>query len=158
VLGGAERAARARGAWPRARVGFFDGRLEELTPEFPDPPDWVRHGLQSYDGGLRRHVWMVLERRVRDAFGVHADHPVVDAPLLDDQRAHGGVALEPARARDLQTARRDDVPANLARHRDPNALDVGVDAGLRPDQQVPVRLDLPGEAAQHLARTLELEL
>src|SRR5439155_105492 len=49
-------AARGRGASPRARDGFFDGLLEELTPELPDPPDWVRHRPQSYDGRLRLHL------------------------------------------------------------------------------------------------------
>lgn len=42
-------ATRARDAWLRARDGFLDGLLEELTPEFPDPTDWVRHWLQGYD-------------------------------------------------------------------------------------------------------------
>jgi hypothetical protein len=43
---------RARDAWPRARDGFFDGLLEELTPELSDLPNRVGSGLQSYDGRL----------------------------------------------------------------------------------------------------------
>src|SRR5437868_4831268 len=33
--------SRARAAWARARAGFFDGPLEELTPELSDLPDCV---------------------------------------------------------------------------------------------------------------------
>ena len=76
-------AARARGALPRARDGFFDGLLEELTPELSDLPDRVRVGFQSYDGRLCRHMRHPFERSVRDALGMNADHPIVNAAFLD---------------------------------------------------------------------------
>jgi hypothetical protein len=57
LVGGGLAFARFAGA-PLAgaltRAGLFGGRLEELTPELPDPADWVRHGLQGHDPRVRR--------------------------------------------------------------------------------------------------------
>src|SRR5438067_315720 len=155
---GFDAAARARGAWPRARDSFFAGLLEELTPEFSDPSHRVGGRSQSYDGRLGRDMRHPLLRRVGDAFRVNPDHTVVHASLLDDQRPHRGVALEAPRARDLQPVAGDHVPADQAGHGDPVTLDVRFDLCLGPDQQVTVALDLPAEVAEHLARPLEDKL
>src|SRR6266571_8093631 len=69
LAAGRRTASRARGAWPRARDGFFAGLLEELTPELSDFTDWVDgRRPQSYDRGLGRYLGHALGRRVGDAF------------------------------------------------------------------------------------------
>src|SRR2546421_12982356 len=60
-------AARARGALPRARDGFFDDPLEELTPEFPDPADRVRRRSLRYDDGLGLDLRHPLGGRFADS-------------------------------------------------------------------------------------------
>src|SRR6266446_169207 len=62
----------ARGGRPRGRDGFFDGPLEELTPEFSDSPDWAWRGPQRYDRRLRRHLRHALWRCVGNALGVNS--------------------------------------------------------------------------------------
>lgn len=44
----------ARALSPRARDGFLEGCLEELTPKFSDPSHRARYGLQRYDDRLHR--------------------------------------------------------------------------------------------------------
>src|SRR5256885_8194524 len=99
---GPRTAARARDSLPRARDGFFAGLLEELTPELSDLTDWVGRRPQSYDRGLGRHLGHALGRRVRDAFGVDPDHPVVNPALLNDQGPDRRVAFQTAGRRDLE--------------------------------------------------------
>src|SRR5947208_10091019 len=151
-------AARGRGASPRARDGFFNGLLEELTPELPDLPDWVRHRPQSYDGRLRLHLRESLWMRVGHALRVDPDHAVVDAALLHDEGSHHGVAFETPGARDLEAVGCDHVAADKTRDRDPRPPDVRLHVGFGPDQEVTVRLDLSAEAAEDLSVAPELKL
>src|SRR5712692_325814 len=148
----------ARGAGPRARDGFFDGRLEELTPELSDLPDRARHGLQRYDGCGALRVRNPFWRRVRNSFRMHADHPIVNTALLDDQRSDRGVALETPRGHDLQPAGGHDVAAYEPRDRDPDASNVGLDVCIGADHEVTVRLDLAAEVAEQLPGAFQLEL
>src|SRR5258708_2893784 len=145
ALGGAFFAARARGAWPRGPDDFLDDRLEELTPEFPDPADRVRHCFQSYDGRLRRDLRHLVGRRVRDALGMDADDAVVDTAFLHDERAHCRVSLQPPAARDLEPAARDHVAPYQPGDRDADAADVRFDMPVGPHQQVSIAVYLPGE-------------
>jgi hypothetical protein len=46
----------ARGAWDRALTGFFDGFLEELTPELPDPAHRIGKALQGHHRGPSSEV------------------------------------------------------------------------------------------------------
>src|SRR5438309_3115176 len=112
-------AARARGAWPRARDGFFDGRLEELTPKLPDPPDGISRGAQSYDGrlsGLRQP----LQGGVGHSLAMNPNDAVGAAAFLNDTRSHGAAPFLPACAGDLQLGGDDVAPAE-PRQSDPRA-------------------------------------
>src|SRR5438552_10026977 len=144
----------ARGA-PLAPVGFFDGRLDALTPQLPDPADRVRHGLQSYDGRPGGHLRHLLGQRVRNALGVDADHAVVDTAFLHDERAHRRVTLEPAGARDLQPSPCNYIATHQPGQRDAVAADVRLDVGFGPHQQVSVAVDLAAEVAQDLSRPFQ---
>src|SRR5437870_1067629 len=150
-------AARARGAWPRARDGFFDDPLAELTPEFPDPSHRVRRSPQRYDDGLGLDL-RPLVGRFRHALGVHPDDAVVDSALLHDQGSHCGVAFTASSAGGLEPARGDDVAADKSGQGDPGTSYVGLDVRLRPDQDVSVRLDLAAEVPKHLSCALHHEL
>src|SRR5215470_19407455 len=149
LLAGRDVVALAWGAWPRDRDGFFAGLLEELTPELSDPSHRVRSGSQSYDGRRGGNLGHALRWRVRYAFRVHTDDTVVDASLLDDQRAYRGVPLEAACARDLQPVVGDHVAADQARDRDLVTADVGLHVCVGTDHEVAVAVDLAVEVAEH---------
>src|SRR5205085_11868485 len=72
--------------------------------------------------------------------------------------AHRGVALQATAVCDLQPVRRDHVPADEPGNRDPAALDVRLDVGLRPDEKVAFAFDLPTEAPEHLPWSLQSKL
>src|ERR1700682_415083 len=138
-----------------ARDRLFGGRLEELTPELPDPADWVRHGLQGYDPGARRGL-NDCHLRLGNSLRVDSDHAEMNAAFLDHQGPDFGIPFETARARDLQPAHCDDFAADETCDSHLLASDVRLDVGLRTDQQVAVTLDLAAEIAQNLASALEL--
>src|SRR5260370_17091657 len=143
---------------PRAVRAFPDPRLEELTPELPDPAHRVREGPQRHH--LRRARRGLDDRRVLGlghAFRVDPDDSVVDAAFEDHQGAHPRVAFQAPGVRDLEPARGDDVAAHEAGDRDPRALDVSLDVGLWADEEVAVTLDLAAEAAKDLPAALALQ-
>jgi hypothetical protein len=140
------------------RGGLCEGRLEELTPELPDPADRVRRCPKGDDPRPRRCFDDGRGLRLRDTFWMNTDHPMVDTTFLDHQRTDLGIALEPSCGRDLQPAYRDYVAADEAGDRHPNGADVRLDVGLGADQQVAVTFDLTAEIAKDLATALHLEL
>src|SRR5579859_2943191 len=143
-------AVRARDAWARARGRFLARFLEELTPEFPDPAEWVRHGFQGYDRRPIRVLAMTHGNHRGKAFGVDPDHPAVNPSLLNHEGANAGVSLEATCARDLEAVGRDDVSAHDARDRDRDAADLRLHVRFGTDHEITVAFDLAAEAAEHL--------
>src|SRR6266702_3037177 len=112
-------------------------RLEELTPELPDPADRVRDRLERDhlrgprgldDGGVLG---------LRNPFGVDPDDPVVNAAFKDHQRPHARIALQAPRIRDLEPVDRDDVSLHETGDRHPRTLDVGLDMASGPMKRSP---------------------
>src|SRR6267378_1741838 len=137
---------------------FPDPRLEELTPELPDPADRVRERLQGHDrGGTGCGLDDGCVFCLWNPFRVDPDHAVVNAAFEDDQRPDTRITFEPSSVRDLQPADGNDVPAHQPRDRDHRALYVGFHVGFRADEQVPVALDLTAEMPQDLAVALDLK-
>src|SRR6267154_4188614 len=132
-------------------------RLEELTPELPDLPDWVGHGSQGYDARPRRRVDDGHRLGVRHTLGMDPDHAQMYAALLNHERTHSGIALEPSGCRDLQPDRGDHVAADEAGDRHALAANIRLDVSLRTDHELAVTLDLPAEVAQDLSTTPDLE-
>src|SRR5476651_1905287 len=131
--------------------------LEELTPQLPHPAHWVRDALACHHGRSRRRIDDDLVLTLGHAFWVDPDHPVVNASFLDHQRAHFGIALEAACARDLETAGSDDIAAYEPGDRDPDGANIGLDMGFGADQKVAVALDLAAEVAKQLAAAFQLQ-
>src|SRR5712691_9536082 len=138
-------------AWP-------DARLEELTPELPDPAHRVRDGPESHHrSGPRRGLHDRCVLGLGDAFRMDPDHAQVNAAFQHHERPYPSVTLEPSRVRDLEPASGDDVPAHQAGDRHLRALDIRLYVGLRADEEVAVAVDLAAEPAQDLAAALDLQ-
>src|SRR5665213_28103 len=149
-------------AYPTMRIDSRPGRLapgplEELTPELPYPADRVRETL---DDDRRLAGWRVDDDLVLargNSLGMNPDDAMVDAALLDHERADRRVALETTRAGDLEAAHRDHIAAHEASDRHLHGPDVSLHVRLRSDEQVAVALDLAAEVAEQLAAALQLQ-
>src|SRR5712691_3225880 len=78
-------------------------RLEELTPQLPDPADWVRDSLEGHHRtGPRRGLDDRGVLGLWYAFRMDPDHAQVNTTFQNHKRPHPRVTFEPSRVRDLE--------------------------------------------------------
>src|SRR5438309_1848726 len=66
---------------------FFVGRLEELTPELPDPNHRVGKALQAGRVGHAEAARPRLVGALRHSLRVNPDHAVVNTAFVNDERS-----------------------------------------------------------------------